>query len=286
VGARQPADGRQPRLASGGGPPGAVCRAGRADGLFRHRRRPGEPVYPFAGKVLVGSTDLAQDDPDAARCSDAEADYLRQAVAEVFPDPTLAIRPEQVVQRFCGVRPLPRAEGTDIGQVTRDHSIARLQAGTDGPPVLCLIGGKWTTFRAFSEQAADEVLQLLGCPRRTTTAEMPIGGSRGFPPDAPGRARLATELATASGLSPERVATLLGRYGTALREWISELAGGETPLPGCPDYSLQEIGHICRRERVETVEDVLRRRTLIALTGRDTPEVIAAVTSLLEKRGT
>lgn len=95
-------------------------------------------VYPFMGRVLVGSTDIRIDDPDRASCSDDEADYLRGVVREIFPD--IPVTENQIRHRFSGVRPLPRADG-DVGMVTRDHCIARL-ALPAGTPVLCLIGGK------------------------------------------------------------------------------------------------------------------------------------------------
>lgn len=60
-------------------------------------------VYPFEGKVMVGSTDIPQPDPDTAACSDDEEAYLRQAVATVFPD--IPVTPEQIVFRFSGTRP-------------------------------------------------------------------------------------------------------------------------------------------------------------------------------------
>ena len=44
-------------------------------------------------------------------------------------------------------------------------------------------------------------------------------------------------------------------------------------MQGCPDYAVQEIRHICQFERAMTVDDIVRRRTLIALTGRDTADV-------------
>ena len=49
--------------------------------------------------------------------------------------------------------------------------------------------------------------------------------------------------------------------------------GEETFLHGCPGYAVQEIRHICRIERAMTVDDIVRRRTLISLTGRDTADV-------------
>lgn len=236
-------------------------------------------VYPFAGRVLVGSTDIPQPDPDLAECTEAEAEYLRRAVLEIFPD--LPITPGQIVQRFSGVRPLPRADGADIGMVTRDHSIAELRHPQGDLPVLCLIGGKWTTFRRFSEQAADAVLGHLGRPRRVSTAGMAIGGGRDMPVDAAGRARLVAELQQRAPISAARAESLLGRYGTGARGYLAGLSGVETPLPGCADYTVEEIRHICRHERVQGVEDVLRRRTLLALTGQDNLQVRQAVAAIL-----
>jgi glycerol-3-phosphate dehydrogenase len=226
--------------------------------------------YPFMGKVLVGATDLPVPDPDTAACDAGEVAYLIAAVAKIFPDMGLA--DSQVRYRFCGVRPLPRSDGP-IGAVSRDHAVARLELD-GGTPVLCLIGGKWTTFRAFSEQAADEVLGLLGRPRRVRTERLPIGGGAGFPRGAAAQGAWAVRVAGETGLSPERVATLLGRYGTGAQA-VAEACRDETPLVSLPGWSRQELAHLCRTERVVHLPDLLLRRTLIALSGHLDPAVIA-----------
>lgn len=237
-------------------------------------------LYPFAGKVLVGATDIAQGDPDAATCTPDEEAYLCGAVAEVFPD--IPIHPEQVVHRFCGVRPLPRADG-DVGSVTRDHSIVTLSLPAASVPVHCLIGGKWTTFRAFAELATDRALADLGLPRRTTTAGVAIGGGRGLPRDAAGRSALVTRLARLGGISTVRAETLLSRYGTRAEAYVQTLRGrGEVALASLPDYTREEIRHIATTELVGTIEDIIFRRTLIGITGQDRPAVRAEIASLLE----
>lgn len=237
-------------------------------------------LYPFAGKVLVGATDIAQADPDTATCTDDEVSYLCGAVAEVFPD--IPIRPEQVVHRFCGVRPLPRADG-DVGSVTRDHSIVTLCLPAAPVPVHCLVGGKWTTFRAFAELATDRALADLGLPRRTTTAGVAIGGGRGLPRDAAGRSALVARLARLGGIPTARAETLLSRYGTRAEAYVQTLRGrGEVTLASLPDYAREEIRHIATTELVGTIEDIIFRRTLIGMTGRDRPAVRAEIASLLE----
>ena len=49
-------------------------------------------------------------------------------------------------------------------------------------PVYSLVGGKWTSFRAFSEQVTDKALGYLGLKRQKDTRTLPIGGGRGFGP--------------------------------------------------------------------------------------------------------
>ena len=66
-------------------------------------------LYPFIGNVLIGSTDIPVDDPGEATCSDEERDYMLGTVREVFP--AIPLTADQVIYRYCGVRPLPRAEG-------------------------------------------------------------------------------------------------------------------------------------------------------------------------------
>jgi glycerol-3-phosphate dehydrogenase len=236
-------------------------------------------VYPFEGKVMVGSTDIPQPDPDTAACSDDEEAYLRQAVATVFP--YIPVTPEQIVFRFSGTRPLPRADG-DIGLVTRDHSIVTLSLPGSATPVHCLIGGKWTTFRAFSELAADRVLADLGLPRKVSTKGLPIGGGRDFPRNAAERTRLLQAIALTGRITTDRAETLLARYGTRARAFAESLRGkGETMLSTLPDYAVEELRHIAATEKVATLDDLVHRRTLIAMTGRDSPAARAEIAACL-----
>ena len=135
--------------------------------------------YPFYGKVIAGATDIPPDDPEAV-CDEGEVSYLLESIRQVFP--SIAVDRSHVVFRFCGVRPLPRSHALTPGQISRDHSFPVLPPG-DGIefPVYSLVGGKWTTFRAFAEQVADEILRALGRRRLCGSAELPIGGGKGYP---------------------------------------------------------------------------------------------------------
>lgn len=223
-------------------------------------------LYPFFGNVLIGSTDIPVKDPDEAVCSEAEQDYLLSVVGEIFP--RMMPKREQVLLTYCGVRPLPRSEGVDIGTVSRDHAIAQdLLPGTE-VPVLSLIGGKWTTFRAFSEQVADRVLTILGTTRRLTTEDLPIGGGRGYPASREEQLDWAQRLATEHGLTAARADVLLSRYGTAAEEIARFIAAGaDRALNTLPGYSEREIAFLCSEEPMRRLSDLLFRRTSIAMEG-------------------
>jgi glycerol-3-phosphate dehydrogenase len=64
----------------------------------------------------------------------------------------------------------------NAGQITRDHHIQEDKLGS--LPVYSLVGGKWTSFRAFSEQVTDRALAFLGQPRKFDTKVLPIGAGK------------------------------------------------------------------------------------------------------------
>ena len=184
----------------------------------------------------------------------------------------------QILLSYCGVRPLPRADGQEIGAVSRDHAIAHDTLPGRPNKVLSLIGGKWTTFRAFSAQAADAVLQLLGRPRLITTEDLPIGGGRGYPATQEEQRSWSLRLAAETGISPLRAQALLERYGTAAEKVMRFIgAEPETMLDTLPAYSNAEIAYLCQEEPVRRLADILFRRTAMAMEGLLSPAAINEV---------
>lgn len=216
-------------------------------------------VFPYLGNVLVGSTDIRVDDPDSVRCEDDERDYILASLAQVFP--TIRIAHDEIVFRFAGVRPLPASSDSVTGRIPRDHFCQMVEGAI---PTLCMIGGKWTTFRSFGALAADMALERLGLVRTADTEDLPIGGGRDFPADP---SAWSATVAGDTGVAPARVAQLVERYGTGAKPVAAEIGGGaDQPIPGT-SYSRREIDHLIRTEQVETLADLLLRRTTIAITG-------------------
>ena len=224
-------------------------------------------VFPWQGKVLAGSTEVPHADPDTAECTPEERRYILDSLAELFPGRT--VDPDAIVSTFSGVRPLLADHRETSGEMSREHSCAEIQVPGSRVRVFSMTGGKWTTFRSFSAEMADIVLDVLGVGRTVSTEAVLIGGGRDYPNDAPAREAWLQQLSHTSGLTLARVEQLLERYGTrAVSIAESACGGGDEPLANCPSYSVPEIAWIIRNEKVRRLEDVVLRRTNLALLGQ------------------
>ena len=231
-------------------------------------------LFPFMGHVLVGSTDIPVDSPDGPFCTPEEEAYILQSLKFVFPG--IEIRQDEILYRFSGIRPLPRSDTEVTGQISRNHQ-CRVSAATEQRPfpVYSMIGGKWTTFRAFGEQVADRILDTLKRSRAHATDQLAIGGGRGYPSGEEDRQALLLHWAYRFQLPLARVTDLFDRYGTRAQLVMEYLRGGtDRPLASLPDYSEREIDFLIRHEAVETLTDLLLRRTSLAIAGRLSGEVL------------
>ncbi len=242
-------------------------------------------VYDYLGLAMVGSTDIPASDPDSVRCEEPEIEYFLESVRALLP--SLRFSRDQVVYTYSGIRPLPASDASSPGLISRDHSTPVLEPSEDRPfPVVSLVGGKWTTFRGFSEEVTDLVLKRLDRERRQSTERLAIGGGRNFPSDPASRRAWIEDLAGRSGIDAKRVDLLLSRYGTTA-SFILDHASTSTHrdderLSGAPDYSRLEIDWIAGQEFVSHLSDIVLRRTTIAIEAKLTMEglrEIAAVTA-------
>lgn len=233
-------------------------------------------MYPLLGRVLVGTTDIPVDNPDNVECTEEEVDYFFDLVRHVFPD--IVLDRSQIVYRYSGVRPLPAAGDLSPGVISRDYRIVEDTVG--GVPLVSLVGGKWTTFRAIGEHMVDTVLERLGTTREISTVSLPIGGGEDFP---------TTELAVerwidehGAGRDRDRVRQLLDRYGTTAARLLSSLGSAEeTPLVHTEGYSREEIEDIVRHEAVFTLSDLVHRRTTLGFRGEVSSESLNELAEIL-----
>ncbi|MGB2964683.1 MAG: glycerol-3-phosphate dehydrogenase/oxidase [Anaerolineales bacterium] len=236
-------------------------------------------IFPYLqDKVMIGTTDLRIDNPDEALCTEEEINYILGMVPQIFP--SLTVTREQIVFQFSGVRPLPPAKGT-TGLISRDHSIEVLEKSPRQPwPILNLVGGKWTSYRALSEQVTDQVLVHLDQSRRVSTVRLPIGGSKDFPDGDENLKTWITDLAESSGIPSARIGQLFSRYGTRAKQLTDYLSlTPDSPLEYLPTYSRGEIQFLVEREMITHLDDFLLRRSKIAWTDQ------ASIDSITELAG-
>lgn len=218
-------------------------------------------VFPYLGKVLAGSTDIRVECAERVFCTEEERDYILEALRGVFPD--IAVTGEHIVFSYSGIRPLPNSDQAFTGRISRSHMVQRIE----GPvPQFCMIGGKWTTFRAFAEQATDEILELLERPRVCHTHRMPIGGGAGFPKDV---GILMDQLIGEHGVSAARAAWLSDLYGTHAHTVLKfcRSRSDDARIDDRIELTRAEIAYLARHEHVVTLSDLVLRRLPLAITG-------------------
>jgi glycerol-3-phosphate dehydrogenase len=132
-------------------------------------------VIPFErDHTLIGTTEVAVAAPPAEPPSEAEIAYLCRAVGHWFKE---APRPEDVVWRYSGLRPLYDDGSRSASATSRDYVFELDDAGA---PALSVFGGKLTTYRRLAEAAlARLVAHLPGIgPPWTAASPLPDDDAR------------------------------------------------------------------------------------------------------------
>ncbi len=225
-------------------------------------------VIPWGEHTLVGTTDTdhpgGPDVPPTVEAADVA--YLLDTVNHYFPAAHLV--PADVVSSFAGLRPLiaPRGRATlSPSSVSREQEIFTSASG-----LVSIAGGKLTTYRLVAAAVVERVVAVLRAAgdRRaflpSRTGEIPLPGG-GEPPE---RLVAAVLSRNGHGVAPAVVGHLAARYGSRLDEVLALVAEdrdlARPIVPDLPDPRA-EVVEAVEREWALTLEDVLRRRTQVAL---------------------
>jgi glycerol-3-phosphate dehydrogenase len=217
-------------------------------------------AVPYEGEfTLIGTTeseytgDLAQ--PAIAA---AEQAYLLEMANRYFQRD---LGTQDVVWTFAGLRPLLAASQDDPKSVTRDYV---LDFDRSGPPLLSVYGGKLTTYRKLSETVVDMIAPALGSAGLAWTAAVPLPGGDMADGDFDrfvGRMRAAYPW-----LEPRLLQRYARAYGTRMQRLLEGCTGiddlGAAVLPGLYE---REIDYLRRHEFARTAEDILYRRSKLAV---------------------
>ncbi|MGD2026469.1 MAG: glycerol-3-phosphate dehydrogenase/oxidase [Anaerolineales bacterium] len=237
-------------------------------------------IFPLFDKVMIGTSDILIDHPDDAIITEEEVDYFFEMIGRVFPD--IQVDRSQIVYTFSGVRPLQHSEGKTTGQISRDHKVQINEIGDPLMfPVLSLVGGKWTSFRAFSELAADIILNRLGLERKISTRNLEIGGSKGYPRNNTEKEAYFVRLKQDYQIDLEQIEELFEVYGTKTETLLQEQgAAASEPLKSIPDICNGELSYIVANEDVLHLDDLILRRTMLGKLGRITPDSLREIAQI------
>src|SRR5690606_7932056 len=112
-------------------------------------------------------------------------------------------------------------------------------------------------------------LSFLGISRKKDTKSLQIGGGRGYPTNQEEKTKFINGLAAWTGLSKERLEILFERYGTRAEAFADFIKNApDEPLKFLPNYSKREMIYIIQHEKVEHLDDIILRRSMLAMLGK------------------
>lgn len=218
---------------------------------------PGDRRYiyllPWGRQTIIGTTEADYEGPPEDVCATREdVAYLLEAAEGTFGE--AALRVEDILSTFAGVRPLVDRPGVAAYRVPRDYHIWEEPGG-----LISVGGGKLTTFRRMAQETVDLAgrrIRTSAGGQRCLTAGEPIGPllgpESGLPPSwRAGRA----------GEDEESKRYFLATYGMGAPEVLAQASGNLAgPLIGGLPYLRAQVVHAARSEMAITLSDCLVRR--------------------------
>lgn len=207
--------------------------------------------------TLVGTTDVPQENEDEKPCAtDEEIEYLCRAVNRYLRKPA---RPEDVVWRYAGLRPLYDDGSDDPSAVTRDYTL-RVDDERGAAPVLSVFGGKITTYRRLAEHALEKLAPYFPGLKPAWTSGPPLLGS-----DFGGVSRMQARDAffhTHPHIPEYILRGIFRRHGVQSPAVVGDGDLGEEYGAG---LTAREVHWLKDHEWARSAEDVLWRRTKAGL---------------------
>ena len=227
-------------------------------------------AVPWQDMLLLGTTDtLFEGGPQEVQASEDDVEQiLGEAAIGIEAD---LLRPEAICSTFAGLRVLPMGGGATTS-ARRETVYLRGPSG-----MLSVAGGKLTTYRRIALAALSTLRSDLGL-HRLERRPSPLPGA--IDPIEAVRRRAGRW----PDLEPAVLAHLVHLYGSLADEVLAPAADDPDLLrplhPDGPDLVAQ-ASYARDSEWARRPEDVLRRRTTLALRGLGTDEVVERIEGLL-----
>ena len=211
---------------------------------------------------LIGTTDTAWDQGlDHPAATSADVDYLLRNLNRVLE---VKLTRTDIEGVFAGLRPLLKGSTDATSKLSREHAVE-----SPVPGFTSIVGGKYTTYRVMARDVVDHAVKALGRPvAPCNTENIPLLGAVGLE-----QARQSfSRSGAARGLTQAQIERLLGRYGSLvgdLDELMARRPDLAKPIGGAGDYLRVEPVYSATHEGALHLDDVLTRRTHIAIEAED-----------------
>jgi glycerol-3-phosphate dehydrogenase len=209
-------------------------------------------------RTLIGTTDVDHEgSADEVHISDEETRYLRTIAARIFP----ASAKLEPVATFSSLRPL-LASHRSATRATREHHIYRDRQG-----IIRITGGKYTTYRSMSEEAADLVTAEVapGLKGVHLTAKTALNGNT---PKAVAELLKSTRaLSSQYGVAEREIMMLIRQYGvltSAVLNYVQPAA-----IVARADVDAARVAFAAEHEMAIKRRDFLEVSTSLGLEGNE-----------------
>ncbi len=215
-------------------------------------------VIPMGHRSLIGTTDTRVENSDASITHHDREFLLDQANARLRLSSPL--RDDDVIAYRCGVRPLVISEGDDTDRDWTELSRRHAVEADQGRGTVSILGGKLSDCLNVGEEV---VAAARACGLKPSPPEHAWFGE---PPEGV-RARFRRSAARAGidELAAARLWRRHGRRALEIADLIDESPDLSQPLSEIVDYSVAEVMVMARHEHILSMEDFLRRRTMLAM---------------------
>ncbi|WIK63812.1 anaerobic glycerol-3-phosphate dehydrogenase subunit GlpA [Gleimia hominis] len=136
----------------------------------------GDIIVPVHTVCIIGTTDVAVDDPDHLEIPRTEVQQMLDAGEAMIP----GFRSARAVHAWAGARPLvkdTRVAADDTRHMSRGMSIIDHKHRDDIAGLLTIAGGKLTTYRLMAKNIVDVMVDQLGDDKVCTTDKEAMPGT-------------------------------------------------------------------------------------------------------------
>jgi glycerol-3-phosphate dehydrogenase len=214
------------------------------------------------GHWLLGTTDTPYEgDLRNPTAGPEDVDYLLRNINRFL---RRKIGRADLLGTFAGLRPLLAPAGPGSASTTsalsRDHTVIEAPQG-----LVTVVGGKYTTYRIMARDAVDAAARPLGRSLPPTPTEsLPLVGAVGWRVVENQLPRLSDGY----GVAEPTLRRMLHRYGDELPDVLAPIGDDPSlgvPIPGTAGYLPVEFLRAVTHEGALTLDDVLTRRTRVAI---------------------